>query len=67
MLSVLLLFVYFYSADGNHYLIETSDNSEEAVSAGMDYAEPGCIELPTRFSVSCVREGCIKFSFFCSF
>ena len=62
MLSLLLLFVYFYPADGNHYLIETSDNSEEAGS-GMDYAEPGCIELRTRFSVSCVREGCMKFLF----
>ena len=68
MLLFLVMFVYVYPADGNHYLIETetSDNSKEAVS-GMDYAEPGCIELRTRFSVSCAKEGYIKCYFFCSF
>lgn len=66
MLSLLLMFVYFSTADGNHYLIETSDNTGEAV-LGMDYAEPGCIEERTTFSVSCVKEGCIKIHFFCTF
>ena len=67
-LLFLLMFDYFYPADGNHYLIETetSDNSEETVS-GVDYAEPGCIELRTSFSVSCAKEGCMKCYFFCSF
>mgnify|MGYP001402721378 FL=1 len=60
------MFVYFSTADGNHYLIETSDDTGEAV-LGMDYAEPGCIEERTTFSVSCVREGCMKIHFFCTF
>ena len=66
MLSLLLMFVYFYQADGNHYLIETSDNSGEA-ALGVDYAEPGCIELRKRFSMTCVKEGCMKFRFLCAF
>ena len=52
----------FFPADGNHYLVETIDNSKEAGSGSeADYAEPGCIELPTDFSVSCVKvkDGCI--------
>ena len=57
IISILLFFVYFYPADGNYYLIETSDSSEEAVS-GVDYEEPGCVELRTRFAVSCAKEGC---------
>ena len=54
------MFVCFYLADGNHYLIETSDNSEEAGSVlGVDYAEPGCIDLTTDFAISCVNEGSV--------
>merc|ERR1719339_541548 len=54
-----LLLVCFYPANGKHYLIETSDNSGEAVSGVdyLDYAEPGCIELRKRFSMTCVKEG----------
>ena len=62
MLLFLFMLLCFFPADGNHYLIETSDNSKEAGSGSeADYAEPGCIELPTDFSVSCVKvkDGCI--------
>lgn len=65
MLINLLMIVCFYLADGNHYLIETSDNSEEAGSvSGVDYAEPGCVKLTTDFAISCVNDGSVhKFSF----
>ena len=66
MLSLFLMFVYFSTAVGTHYLIETSDDTGEAV-LGMDYAEPDCIEERITFSVSCVREGCMKIHFFCIF
>ena len=60
MLINLLMYVCFYLADGNHYLIETSDNSKEAGSvSGVNYAEPGCIELTTDFAISCVNEGSV--------
>ena len=56
MLLLFLMLICFYLAvDGNHFLIEISDNSKEAGSGSeADYEEPGCIELPTDFSVSCV-------------
>ena len=66
MLSLRLFLVCFYPANGKHYLIETSDNSGEA-ALGVDYAEPGCIELRKRFSMTCVKEGCMKFRFLCAF
>ena len=69
MLALHLLLICFYLAIGKHYLIETSDNSRGAASGVdyVDYAEPGCIELRKRFSMTCVKEGCMKFSFLCSF